>query len=252
MRQYTRVVYPILLSSVIGIATAEELKVGKTCPVTFKQSPIGKLIFSKEWYHSSRSDARYLPGDNATGVGLEIHLKNNFSGKVEGLNLADCDRYRLLQIRKSNARLHRGESTLQIDIPDEFLNPFYDNAPLEHGYGLHRTPKDDSDKPWKGRPYRDSTVSIYDTPYVSDAYGFDGQHITVEFETCAVCERDHLYDAVLSCGTWGYQREYMGGMTGWAEPEFKAVQCAPQASKAFENTINGSNRVDYSYWIHWR
>lgn len=252
MRQYTRVVYPILLSSAIGIATAEELKVGKICPVTYKQSQIGAIIFSREWYHSSRSDARYIAGDNATGVGLEIHLKNNFSGKIEGLNLADCDQYRILQIRKTNARLHQGENKVQIDIPDEFDNPFYDNAPLEHGYGLHKTPIDDSDKPWKGQLYRDASVSIYDTPYVSDSYGIDGQHLIVEFETCAVCERRGHYDTLLSCGSWGYQREYMGGMTGWAEPEFNDVQCSATASNEFEETIIQTHQVEYSYWIHWR
>lgn len=242
----------ILLCSMMNTVMAADLIVGKVCPVLYDENTVGNLIFSKAWYHSSRSNARYVPGDNATGIGLEIHLKNNFQGKIEGLNLAECTKFRLLQVRKTNARLLQGEKKTQIDIPDHLSNPFYDNAPLEYGHGVHQTPLDDIDKPWDGRHHRDSSVAIYDTPYVSDAYGVEGEHIEVAFETCAVCERQYGYDTVLSCGSWGYVREYMGGMTGWAEPEFTGVQCSNAASSEFEKAILLSNRVEYSYWIHWR
>lgn len=233
-------------------ADTAELVVGKVCPVTYKTQAVGSLIFSKEWYHSSRSNARYIPGDNATGVGLEIHLINNRRGHLSADNIAQCDRYRMLQIRKTNSRLLSGEKPIQIDVPDESTSPFYDSDPLEHGYGTHATPSDDEDKPWKGRPVRASTVAIYDTPYVSDAYGVEGKNIEVTFETCIVCEREDAYDKLLSCGTWGYEREYMGGMTGWAEPEFIAVQCHDKPSDTFRRTLDGSNRIEYSYWLSWR
>lgn len=248
-RAYTSSLFILFIASFVNAA---ELKVGKACPVLYQTEPIGILVFSKEWYHSSRSDARYIPGDNATGIGIEIHLQNSYSGKVDGLNLADCNRFRLVQIRKTTAKLFQGEKPVQIDVPDNFESPFYDSAPLEHGYGLHKTPIDDEDKPWTGRVYRDASVSIYDTPYVSDSYGIEGQDIEVQFETCAVCKRDSQFDSVLSCGTWGYIREFMGGMTGWAEPEFTGVQCSSSPSPLFEKTLDQSNRVDYSYWINWR
>jgi hypothetical protein len=240
------------LISFTGPLFAADLEVGKVCPVTYQKEPIGHLVFSKEWYHSGRSDASYIPKDDATGVGLEIHLFNNDAGHLKGQNIAHCDRYRLIQIRKTNARLFSGEKHVQIDVPDHFLDPFYDNAPLEHGYGVHHTPLDDEDKPWNGRPVRASTVAIYDTPYVSDSYGVEGQDLAVNFETCVVCERDRQYDNVLSCGSWGYKREYMGGMTGWAEPEFTGVQCKAKPSEQFQHTLNHSNRIEYSYWINWR
>ncbi len=233
-------------------ATAEELLVGKVCPVMYQNENVGILVFSREWYHSSRDHAAYVPSDNATGVGLEIHLFANDTGAVEGQNLARCDRYRLLQVRSTNARLFDGESAVQVDVPDGFDNPFYDNAPLEHGYGVHSAPADDRDKPWQGRPQRASTVAIYDTPYVSDNYGVDGRNIDVMFETCVVCERDDQYDAVLACGNWGYRRDYMGGMTGWAEPEFLGVTCQQEPSQQFYQTLDRSHRIDYSYWIEWR
>lgn len=236
----------------IGPLEAADLEVGKVCPVLYQKESIGLLVFSKEWYHSGRSDASYIPKDDATGVGLEIHLINNEAGHISSQNIAHCDRYRLIQIRKTTARLFEGEKRLQIDVPDHFLDPFYDNHPLEHGYGVHKTPKDDLDKPWNGQPGRASTVAIYDTPYVSDAYGIEGKDIDVDFETCVVCERGRLYDNILSCGSWGYKREYMGGMTGWAEPEFKGVQCHSAPSEQFKNTLNNSNRIEYSYWINWR
>ncbi|MGH1463445.1 MAG: hypothetical protein ACRBB6_15585 [Neptuniibacter sp.] len=236
----------------IGNVSSADLEVGKICPVLYQKEPIGHLVFSKEWYHSGRSDASYTPRDNATGVGLEIHLFNNQTGHLSGQNIAQCDRYRLIQIRRTNARLFRGEKKVQIDVPDHFLDPFYDSSPLEHGYGVHQTPKDSQDKPWQGRPVRSSTVAIYDTPYVSDSYGIEGKDITVQFETCVVCERDRQYDNVLSCGSWGYKREYMGGMTGWAEPDFTGVQCHVKPSEQFQHTLNNSNRIEYSYWINWR
>lgn len=231
---------------------ADDLKVGKSCPVFFADAQIGELILSKPWYHSSRSNARYIAGDNATGIGIEVHLKNHHIGKVTGLNFAGCDRFRILQVRKTSAKLLPGESSIQIDVPNESLNPFYDNAPLEHGYGLHQTPIDDSDKPWQGRVYRDADVSIYDTPYVSDSWGVEGRHIEVQFETCAVCERDNRFDSILSCGHWGYRRDYMGGMTGWSEPEFSGFQCSAGPSHLLATTLRNSHRIDYSYWIHWR
>jgi len=232
--------------------TAEELLVGKTCPVTFKDRPIGFLVFSREWYHTSRSNAAYIPGDNATGVGLEIHFFSNDIGDTQILNLPNCDRYRILQVRHSNARLLPGERVSQIDVPDQFLDPFYDNAPLEHGRGVHLAPADDSDKPWQGQPVRAATVSIYDTPYVSDAWGTEGADIDIRFETCVVCERNQGYDALLSCGQWGYQRAYMGGMTDWSEPEFQPVQCLAKPSELFKAILDNSNRIEYSYWLHWR
>lgn len=232
--------------------TATELLVGKTCPVTFEDHPVGFLVFSREWYHNSRSGAAYIPGDNATGVGLEMHFFSNDAGDTHLLNLPDCDRYRMLQVRNSNTRLPPGEQASQIDVPDQFPDPFYDNAPLEYGRGVHLVPADDRDKPWQGRPVRASTVSIYDTPYVSDAWGKEGKDINISFETCVVCERDQGYDALLSCGKWGYQRAYMGGMTGWAEPEFQPVQCQDKPSESFKATLDNSSRIEYSYWINWR
>lgn len=231
---------------------AEELLVGKVCPVSYEQENIGILVFSREWYHSSRDNASYIASDNATGVGLEIHLFANKTGHLTGDNTARCDQYRLLQVRSTTARLFDGESAVQIDVPDEFDNPFYDNAPLEYGYGMHLTPEDDRDKPWSGRPTRASTVAIYDTPYVSDAYGVEGKNINVQFETCVVCEREDRYDTLLACGTWGYTRDYMGGSTGWTEPEFTGVQCNATPSTTFQQALIRSHRVEYAYWLNWR
>ena len=233
-------------------SNAEELWVGKVCPVSYQEENVGILVFSKEWYHSSRDNASYIPSDNATGIGLEIHLFANERGHLKGPNLAQCNRYRLLQVRSTTARLFDGEQAVQVDIPDDFNDPFYDNTPLEHGYGSHLTPVDDRDKPWQGQHSRTSTVAIYDTPYVSDAYGIEGENIDVTFETCVVCEREFRYDTILSCGTWGYTREYMGGLTGWAEPEFIGVQCKNDPSRIFQQVLDRSNRVDYSFWINWR
>lgn len=232
--------------------SAAELLVGKTCPVYYQQQPVGFLVFSREWYHTSRSHPSYTATDNSTGVGLEIHFFSNDRGDVDILNLPDCDRYRMLQIRTSNARMLPGEKTIQVDVPDSSTSPFYDSSPLEHGRGVHLAPPDDTDKPWTGRPTRASTVAIYDTPYVSDAWGVWGDNIDVSFETCVVCERDQQYDELLSCGNWGYRRTFMGGMTGWAEPEFQPVQCQATASELYRQTLNASNRIEYSYWINWR
>jgi len=249
-----RTLFPMLTATCLFSApvVADELLVGKACPVTFQKESVGILVFSKEWYHNSRDQASYIPKDDATGVGLEIHLFANQTGHLTGQNIAGCSRYRLLQVRSTTARLFDGERAVQIDVPDEFLNPFYDNAPLEHGYGMHRAPVDDRDKPWSGRPSRASTVAIYDTPYVSDAYGIEGKNIEVQFETCVVCERDNRYDAILSCGRWGYTREYMGGMTGWTEPEFDGVQCQSRPSQVFQDVLDNSNRIEYSFWLNWR
>lgn len=233
-------------------AHTETLTVSKSCPVKTSSAQVGILAFSQPWYHSGRSDARYFPGDNATGIGLEIHFFANTQGLVTGRNLAQCNRYRLLQIRKTTAQLFEGEKAIQIDIPDEAYTPFYDNPPMEHGYGTHLTPLDNLDKPWNGRPVRASTVGIYDTPYVSDSYGVEGQHIRTEFETCVICERDMGYDSLLSCGRWGYQRDYLNEETGWTEPEVLPVECLKQPSDSFRQTLENSNQVAYTYWLQWR
>lgn len=235
-------------------APDDSLLVGKTCPVVTGDDgkQLGILVFSQPWYHSSRGDARYIASDNATGIGLEIHFFANTEGQIRGRNKVRCDHYRILQIRKTSARLFQGEKAVQIDIPDSAFSPFYDNAPMEHGYGTHSTPSDSSDKPWDGRPVRASTVAIYDTPYVSDSFGIEGQHIRTEFETCVVCERDQAFDSLLSCGSWGYQRDYLDEQTGWTEPELLPIECLNTPSQRFTSTLEQTNRVQYSFWLDWR
>lgn len=230
----------------------QELWVAKACPVSYQNEAIGILVFSKEWYHNGRQNASYQAFDNATGVGVEIHFFNNRRGALKQQNRAQCDRYRLLQVRNANLRIDDGSQPIQIDVPSQFAEPFYDNYPLEHGYGTHLSPADVSDKPWPISPVRASTVALYDTPYASDHFGIEGQPISVMFETCVVCQRDNQYDSLLACGSWGYQRDYMGGYVGWSEPEYIGPQCLEQPSQAFKDTLDHQENFDYRYWLHWR
>lgn len=197
----------VLLSSMInGLAVAQDLEVAKVCPVYHNQHALGVLTFSNHWYHSGRAQASYTAADNATGVGVEIHWFSSQLGAVKQGNKAGCQRYRIIQSRATNAKLFDNEQALQIDIPTDIETPFYDQHPMEFGRGTHSTPQDTRDKPWERAPMRASTLAIYDTPFISDAFGFEGEHITVAFETCLVCQRDDQYDTVLACGLWGYQR----------------------------------------------
>ena len=230
----------------------QELWVAKACPVNYQNESIGILVFSKEWYHNGRQDASYEAFDNATGVGVEIHFFNNSHGALKQQNPIQCDRYRLLQVRNANLRLDDGSMPIQIDVPDQFDEPFYDNNPLEHGYGTHLSPADLADKPWPVRPVRASTVALYDTPYASDYYGIEGQPISVVFETCVVCQREDRYDSLLACGIWGYQRDYMGGYVGWSEPEYIGPQCLNEPSQVFKDTLDHQEKFNYRYWLHWR
>ena len=224
---------------------SDELIVQKSCPVSFKDDHIGTLVISKPWFHASRMSASYHAMDDATGIGVEIHFFANKDGDIRHNNLPNCDGYRLLQIRNTNARLDNKELPLQLDIPPENSSPYYDNYPLEYGHGTHQTPADNLDKPWSGRPIRSSTVGIYDTPYITDAYGIEGEDIFVKFETCAVCERDHTFDSVLGCITWGYEREYMGGQTGWAEPETLENECFAAPTENMYFVMKNSSLLAY-------
>lgn len=234
-----------------------ELLLNKVCPVSsptpsLTQESIGILAFSQHWYHDGGDNAAYQARDNATGVGIEIHFLANDNGFVKGRNVENCQRYRIIQLRQTNIKNLVNELPVQIDIPNTFSLPFYDNHTLEHGHGMHKTPKDNQDKPWAQSVMRASSVAIYDTPYVSDAYGTEGEDIRVTFETCVVCQREQGYDQLLSCGSWGFQRDYMGGMTGWAEPEFIPVQCSVKPSDLYLTTLDNTERIDYRYWLDWR
>ena len=232
---------------------SETLQVSKVCPVTLPDNQhLGVLVLSEFWFHSGRSNASYIAHDDATGIGVEIHFFSNQNGQLSTANIAQCDKYRILQVRKTNSRLNQGELTVQLDIPPFFEQPFYDKAPLEHGYNSHLTPIDSSDKPWLTQTSRASTIAIYDTPYVSDAYGLEGKDLRIEFETCVVCEREQTFDQLLSCATWGYQRDYLNEETGWTEPEVIAPQCLTQASERFKATLEESLTVEYRYWLDWR
>lgn len=233
-------------------AHSEALRVAQSCPVSYQNQTIGRLDFSQPWFHSGRENASYIATDNATGVGLEIHFVSNSAGELNQDNLARCDKYRILQIRSTNIRHLRDEQPVQIDVPANFIEPFYDSAPLEHGYGEHFTPKDSRDKPWDQPVRRASTVAIYDTPYASDFYGTEGEDIKVMFETCVVCQREEQFDSILSCGNWGYVREYLGGMTGWTEPEFIPSQCQASPSRQFSKTLDSQQKIEYSYYLNWR
>lgn len=240
------------LSSVFSTAFAEDLQVGKVCPVNAGEESLGVIVVSRPWYHASRLTAAYQAMDNATGIGVEIHFFANESGDTRFENRASCDRYRFLQIRRTNARLYADEAPLQVDIPHDIHTPFYDTEPLEHGRGTHNTPPDDKDKPWVGQPGRASTVGIYDTPYVSDGYGIEGHDIWVRFETCAVCERDQRPDQVLSCVSWGYERDYMGGSTGWTEPETLPMQCLGRPTSELITAIENTRNIRYAYGRDWQ
>jgi len=189
----------------VGLASASkrlienELLLGKVCPVDslvpeYTQVPIGILAFSQHWYHDGGDNAAYQARDNATGVGIEIHFLANDAGFVKGRNVANCQRYRIIQLRQTNIKNLVNELPVQIDIPNTFSLPFYDNHTLEHVHGMHNPPKDNDDKPWTQSVMRASSVAIYGTPYVSDAYGTEGEDIQVMFETCVVCQRDQGYD----------------------------------------------------------
>ena len=232
-------------------ALADELIVGKICPVTTENNALGILAFSQPWYHDGGGRAHYQARDDATGIGVEIHFFPNDTGALAGSNLARCDRYRLLQIRQSNALPLSSQAQWQLDIPANLQQPFYDQPPLEHGYGTHQTPIDNRDKPWSNRPMRASNVAIYDTPYVSDRYGTNGRDIVVSFETCVICQRAQSFDRLLSCGTWGFTREYVD-INVWAEPELHQMQCLAKPSGQFEATLNDSPLMDYEYWLDWR
>lgn len=240
-----------LLLAYIPLLQAQDLLLSKVCPVTFEQRKIGILALSMPWYHSGRDNASYIASDNATGIGIEIHYFNNASGQVLKEH-GRCDAFRLLQVRETNSLLDAGESKVQVDAPSHLANPFYDQYPLEYGRGTHLTPQDSRDKPWSGQLQRASTVALYDTPYISDAYGIDGKDINVRFETCLVCQREQQADLLLSCAHWGYQREYMGGMTGWAEPEVLTNSCAAKPSEQFVTVLAADTKHDYYYWFDWR
>ncbi|WP_432464504.1 MULTISPECIES: hypothetical protein [unclassified Agarivorans] len=235
-----------------GDSSTDDLLVGKVCPVSYQQQALGILVFSQAWYHSGRQQASYVARDNATGVGVEIHLFTNRSGELELENQANCSRYRMLQVRTTNRRLLADELGSQVDAPAQLLEPFYDTEPLEYGYGVHATPQDHFDKPWQGRPKRASTLAIYDTPFVSDALGKLGQNIEVDFETCVVCQRDVGYDSILSCGRWGYQREFLDERSGWAEPEYKEATCLNFPSIGFRQTVDLAEPFEYQHWLNWR
>ncbi|SFC08555.1 hypothetical protein SAMN02745724_00877 [Pseudoalteromonas denitrificans DSM 6059] len=162
-------------------SSAHDLLVAKSCPVTFNQSPVGILVFSFPWFHNSGSDAAYIAKDNATGIGIEIHFFSNNQGQIKGKNIAKCQKYRMVQIRKTNAKLSKKHNEIEIDVPNQSTEPFYDNHLLEFGYGTHKSPIDSQDKPWKAQVMRASTVAIYDTPFVSDSYGHEGKDIKVKF-----------------------------------------------------------------------
>ncbi|NRA53057.1 MAG: hypothetical protein HRU23_02830 [Gammaproteobacteria bacterium] len=266
----------ILINQVVG---AQELLPDKVCPVIFSKSDsftansltvksladkplesesnvLGILVISKAWFHNSGQLAGYIAKDDATGIGVEIHFFANNIGQVSGHNIAQCDRYRLLQVRAANIKRPNGEEPIQIDVPDNTDSPFYDNGLLEHGYGSHQTPVDSDDKPWVGRPTRASTVAIYDTPFTGDSLGIDGLDIKVAFETCVVCQRDNAIDSILSCVNWGYQRDLLEPtgqqLTSWSEPDILERQCHVSASEIFSNALDGSHRIEYLSGLDWQ
>ena len=259
----TKILTVLYLVSICQLTEAQELLPDKICPVIFpaandissQANVLGLLVISRAWFHNSGQLAGYIAKDDATGIGVEIHFFANSKGQVSGNNIAQCDRYRLLQVRASNIKRLWGEEAVQIDVPDNNDLPFYDNQLLEHGYGSHQTPIDNDDKPWDARPSRASTVAIYDTPFTGDSMGMDGRDIKVEFETCVVCQRDNAIDSLLSCINWGYQRDLLEPfgqqLTSWSEPDILERQCRLRASELFISTLDNSHRIEYLSGLDW-
>ena len=241
----------IILPFIVLPVQSNELVLAKVCPVKFAEQSLGILAFSQPWYHDGLQSAAYHARDNDIGVGLEIHFFANLKGEIKHKNLAQCDNYRIIQTRYTSAIIPGHQKSLQLDIPQSFDQPYYDSEPLEFGRGNHQTPTDNSDKPWTNQTTRSSTVAIYDTPFVSDIFGVEGQDINVQFETCIVCQREQGYDQILGCGKWGFIREHTD-INEWAEPDFIPVQCQLAPSDDYAETLNSSIQVDYEYWLDWR
>jgi len=233
-------------------AIAEDLLVTKTCPVLHNKSKIGILAFSIPWFHNGGSQASYIAKDNATGIGIEIHFLVNSEGLAHNQKSLACDKYRILQFRNTNAKLPSDQTKIQLDIPINSVEPFYDSFPLEFGHGMHKTPSDMRDKPWINSVMRASTVAIYDTPFVSDNYGVEGENIEVTFETCVVCQQFKAVDIILSCGTWGFNREYMGGMTAWSEPEAYPIKCSSELNNEYIKVLKNTKHISYKYGLDWK
>lgn len=248
----SNIVMSLLLIAISFQTSAQDLLVAKTCPVVYNNTNIGILAFSMPWYHNGGSQASYIAKDNATGIGIEIHFLANKNGFSDTKQQKICDQFRIMQFRNTNAKLPRGEDKVQLDIPATHPEPFYDAPPLEFGHGMHQTPIDHHDKPWKNIIMRASTVAIYDTPFVSDSYGIEGKDIIVKFETCVVCRHFKKADHILSCGSWGFNREYMGGMTAWSEPEADPIKCSDAPNKEHLEVLNNSNLVSYKQGIDWQ
>ncbi|WP_252097532.1 hypothetical protein [Pseudoalteromonas sp. NBT06-2] len=224
----------------------------KTCPVIFKNQNVGILAFSIPWFHNSGSQASYIAKDSATGIGIEIHFLVNDKGLKVIKKSKLCDQYRMIQFRDTNAKLPLGQNKIQLDIPTQNPEPFYDSLPLEFGHGMHKTPIDTRDKPWTFTAMRASTVAIYDTPFVSDNYGIEGKDIEVKFETCVVCQKFKTVDRILSCGSWGFNREYMGDTTSWSEPVVYPIKCSIKPNKVYLKALDNTQNISYRYGLDWR
>ncbi|MCP5080036.1 MAG: hypothetical protein GY951_18570 [Psychromonas sp.] len=162
--------YILLICLFSKLSFAESLQVGKVCPVINNAGEsLGLLVLSEFWFHSGRENASYIASDNTTGIGVEIHFFNNQLGQLNKQNISRCDKYRFLQVRKTNSLLNSNELAIQIDVPAYFEQPFYDSSPLEFGYNTHLTPIDSRDKPWLSRTSRASTIAIY-TRYQSKCF----------------------------------------------------------------------------------
>ena len=246
MKPYHIIIYLSLLILVSINSQAQDLLVSKACPVFFNNHKIGLLAFSIPWYHDGGTNASYIAKDDSTGIGIEVHFLVNQNGKKKR-----CDRYRMIQFRSTNAKLDPEQEALELDIPKNNKQPFYDAEPLEFGHGMHLTPTDTTDKPWNTRIMRASAIAIYDTPYVSDYYGIKGQNIIVKFNTCVVCQKYDGLDTILSCGSWGFNREYMGGMTAWSEPEADKVKCHTSPGSKQLNILKNTKLVTYQYGKDW-
>lgn len=252
MKSYISLFINLILIVIIFQTSAQELLVSKACPVVYNNKNIGILAFSIPWYHNGGTQASYIAKDNATGVGIEIHFLVNENGVYNTVQKKLCDQYRIMQFRNTNAKLPINEDSVQLDIPFSHGEPFYDAPPLEFGHGMHETPLDHQDKPWNNTIMRASTVAIYDTPFVSDSYGIEGKNIEVKFETCVVCRKFKSLDKILACGSWGFNREYMGGMTAWSEPEADPIKCFDSPKKEHLEVLNNSKLVSYKEGIDWK
>ncbi len=228
----------IVDANFVGPLQTNERRAAASCQIDCDGKNIGKLHAMPMFHHTSRG-APLAKSSGSDGVGAMLHFIRSGAIPKES-SCSSCKSWEIIQVLNTNSSAHPGGRQSYVDNANTKNNPFYTQVYLS-GRGLHKIPRNYVD----AGDQVDTTVSLYDRPFRSDAY-LAGNPIAGDMfwnaEACVTCRKAGTSkkgdpDRILGCVKYGFTRAWLSPSNSYDDAVIVGPTCSGNPSKHFQDTL---------------